>query len=292
MKGEYGANSELIKSITVDDPADLSFFVEVAEKEKEKLDLKGLQTQLSIARGLKKADYTEESWNAFYPVFWEANEVRNNEDATQQEVDEARTKLEQAIAGLEKIAKPEPEPKPEPTPEVKKVSSVALKTTVYTYNGKVKRPTVVAKDDKKKVISSSNYKVKYASGCKNVGKYSVTVTFKNGYKGKYTKTFTIIPKGTQVKSVKAAKKSLKATWARQKTQVSGYQLQYARNKSFKSSVKTSTISNNKTVSKTVTKLTAKKTYYVRVRTYKKVKVNGKTMKLYSGWSTVKKTTVK
>ncbi|WP_243060478.1 hypothetical protein [Dorea sp. AF24-7LB] len=57
-------------------------------------------------------------------------------------------------------------------------------------------------------------------------------------------------------------------------------------------MKTSTISNNKTVSKTVTKLTAKKTYYVRVRTYKNVKVNGKTMKLYSGWSTVKKTTVK
>lgn len=290
VKGEYGANSELIKSITVDDPADLSFFVEVAEKEKEKLDLKGLQTQLSIARGLKKADYTEESWNAFYPVFWEANEVRNNEDATQQQVDEARTKLEQAIAGLEKIAKPEP--KPEPTPEIKKVSSVALKTTVYTYNGKVKSPAVVAKNDKKEIIPLSDYTVKYASGRKNVGKYSVTVTFKNDYKGKYTKTFTIIPKGTQVKSLKAAKKSFKATWARQKTQVSGYQLQYARNKSFKSSVKTSTISNNKTVSKTVTKLTAKKTYYVRVRTYKNVKVNGKTMKLYSGWSTVKKTTVK
>ena len=239
---------------------------------------------------MQEADYTEESWNAFYPVFWEANEVRNSEDATQQQVDEARTKLEQAIAGLEKIAKPEP--KPEPTPEIKKVSSVALKTTVYTYNGKVKRPAVVAKNDKKEIIPLYDYTVKYASGRKNVGKYSVTVTFKNDYKGKYTKTFTIIPKGTQVKSLKAAKKSFKATWARQKTQVSGYQLQYARNKSFKSSVKTSTISNNKTVSKTVTKLTAKKTYYVRVRTYKNVKVNGKTMKLYSGWSTVKKTTVK
>ena len=35
VKGEYGANSELIKSITVDDPADLSFFVEVAEKERK-----------------------------------------------------------------------------------------------------------------------------------------------------------------------------------------------------------------------------------------------------------------
>lgn len=136
--------------------------------------------------------------------------------------------------------------------------------------------------------------LKKMSKLKYLAMESNNITTLNGLEGctSLQETFTIIPKGTQVKSLKAAKKSFKATWARQKTQVSGYQLQYARNKSFKSSVKTSTISNNKTVSKTVTKLTAKKTYYVRVRTYKNVKVNGKTMKLYSGWSTVKKTTVK
>ena len=33
-----------------------------------------------------------------------------------------------------------PKPEPEPQPEVKKVGTVALKTTVYTYNGKVKKP--------------------------------------------------------------------------------------------------------------------------------------------------------
>ena len=53
------------------------------------------------------------------------------------------------------------------------------------------------------------------------------------------------------------------------------------------SVKTSTISKNTTVKKTVKKLKAKKTYYVRVRTYKNVKVGKKTVKLYSGWSKVK-----
>ena len=37
----------------------------------------------------------------------------------------------------------------------------------------------------------------------------------------------------------------------------------------------------------VTKLKAKKKYYVRVRTYKKVKINGKSTKIYSGWSKVK-----
>lgn len=210
----------------------------------------------------------------------EANTVYANEKATQTEVDAQVTKVKAAIAALV-------EKEPEPQPEVKKVGSVALKTTVYTYNGKVKKPAVVAKNDKKKVISASDYTVKYAAGRKNVGKYSVTVTFKNGYKGKYTKTFTIRPKATKMSSVKAAKKAFTAKWAKQSVQTSGYQVQYSTSKNFKKSVKTSTITKNKTVSKTVKKLKAKKTYYVRVRTYKTVKVNGKSVKLYSGWSSAK-----
>ena len=210
----------------------------------------------------------------------EANTVYANEKATQTEVDAQVKSLKAAIEALV-------EKEPEPQPEVKKVGSVALKTTVYTYNGKVKKPAVVAKNDKKKVISASDYTVKYAAGRKNVGKYSVTVTFKNGYKGKYAKTFTILPKATKMSSVKAAKKAFTAKWAKQSVQTTGYQVQYSTSKNFKKSVKTATISKNKTVSKTVKKLKAKKTYYVRVRTYKTVKVNGKSVKLYSGWSSAK-----
>lgn len=216
----------------------------------------------------------------------EANTVYANEKATQTEVDAQVKSLKAAISALVE-KEPQPEPKPEPQPEVKKVGTVALKTTVYTYNGKVKKPAVVAKNDKKKVISASDYTVKYAAGRKNVGKYSVTVTFKNGYKGKYTKTFIILPKGTKMSSVKAAKKAFTAKWAKQSVQTTGYQVQYSTSKNFKKSVKTATISKNKTVSKTVKKLKAKKTYYVRVRTYKTVKVNGKSVKLYSGWSSAK-----
>ena len=216
----------------------------------------------------------------------EANTVYANEKATQPEVDAQVESLKAAIEALVE-KEPQPEPKPEPQPEVKKVGSVALKTTVYTYNGKVKKPAVVAKNDKKKVIPASDYTVKYAAGRKNVGKYSVTITFKNGYKGKYTKTFTILPKGTKMSSVKAAKKAFTAKWAKQSAQTTGYQVQYSTNKNFKKSVKIATISKNKTVSKTVKKLSAKRTYYVRVRTYKTVKVNGKSAKLYSGWSSAK-----
>ena len=37
---------------------------------------------------------------------------------------------------------------------------------------------------------------------------------------------------------------------------------------------------------------AKKKYYVRVRTYKTVKINGKSIRIYSGWSKAKTVTTK
>ena len=66
------------------------------------------------------------------------------------------------------------------------------------------------------------------------------------------------------------------------TQVTGYQIQYSTSKTF-SSAKTAPVSSYKTTSVTLKSLSAKKTYYVRVRTYKTV--NG--TKYYSGWSTYK-----
>lgn len=89
------------------------------------------------------------------------------------------------------------------------------------------------------------------------------------------------PKLSSVKNYKG--KKMKASW-KKASSVSGYQLQYAKNKSFKSakSVKT------KSTSKTVSKLSKKKKYYVRVRSYKVS--GGKTY--YSSWSNVKTVTIK
>ena len=106
------------------------------------------------------------------------------------------------------------------------------------------------------------------------------------------KTFTIKPKGTSVSKVKAAKKGFKVTWKKQATQTTGYEVQYSTASNFKKGNKTVTVSKNKTTSKSVSKLSAKKKYYVRVRTYKTVKVNGKNVKLYSGWSKAKSVTTK
>lgn len=181
----------------------------------------------------------------------------------------------------------------EKTAVIPKISTVKLSKTAYTYNGKVQRPGVVVKDRTGKALKGGvDYNVSYPKGMKNVGKYTVKVTFKENYKGSKSLTYSINPKGTGVSKVTAAKKGFKVTWKKQKTQTTGYQVQYSTDKNFKKNNKTVTISKNSTTSKSVGKLKAKKKYYVRVRTYKTVKFGGKSVKLYSGWSKAKSVTTK
>ena len=95
-------------------------------------------------------------------------------------------------------------------------------------------------------------------------------------------TTTKKPSTVKVEKVTKGTKSFKVTW-KKKTGVSGYQVQYATDKKFKKNKKTVTTAKKNATSKTIKKLKSKKTYYVRVRTYKIV--NGK--KVYSSWSKVK-----
>ena len=174
-----------------------------------------------------------------------------------------------------------------------KIASVKLSATSYTYNGKVKTPSVTVKDSKgKTLVKNTDYTVSYASGRKYVGKYAVKVTFKGKYSGTKTLYFTIKPKATSISSLTAGSKKFTVKWKKQTSQTTGYQVQIATNSKFTKGVKSYTVSKNKTVSKKITKLKGKKKYYVRVRTYKTVKVNGKTVKLYSSWSKAKTVTTK
>lgn len=181
----------------------------------------------------------------------------------------------------------------EKTAVIPKIGTVKLSKTAYTYNGKVQCPDEVVKDRTGKALKGGmDYNVSYSKGMKNVGKYTVKVTFKENYSGSKSMTYSINPKGTSVSKVTVAKKGFKVTWKKQKTQTTGYQVQYSTDKNFKKNNKTVTISKNSTTSKSVGKLKAKKKYYVRVRTYKTVKFGGKSVKLYSGWSKAKSVTTK
>lgn len=157
-----------------------------------------------------------------------------------------------------------------------------LSATAYTYNGKVRKPSVAVKAGEK-TFSASEFAVKYSGGRKNVGKYSVTVTMKGKYTGKKTVTFRINPKGIAVQKLTKGKKMMKVTWKAQKTQVSGYRIQYSTSSKFKKDTHIKTVKSYKTKSLKVKKLKAKKKYYVRIQTYKTV--GG--IRYYSGWSKTK-----
>lgn len=63
---------------------------------------------------------------------------------------------------------------------------------------------------------------------------------------------------------------------------------YSANKNFRKGVKTITVAKSKAITKIISKLSAGKMYYVRVRSYKSVKVSGKAQKLYGAWSGTKR----
>ena len=94
------------------------------------------------------------------------------------------------------------------------------------------------------------------------------------------------PAKTKVQKISTGKKSITAQW-KKVAGVSAYQVQIATNKKFSKNKKTFKVSKKSTKVK-IKKLKAKKVYYLRVRSYKKV--NGK--KVYSKWSTVRKVKTK
>ena len=65
-----------------------------------------------------------------------------------------------------------------------------IETTVYTYDGTAKEPTVAVKDGTKTLTAGTDYTVSYSNNI-NAGTATVTITLKGNYSGKITKTFTI-----------------------------------------------------------------------------------------------------
>ncbi|MBO5994954.1 MAG: fibronectin type III domain-containing protein, partial [Firmicutes bacterium] len=165
---------------------------------------------------------------------------------------------------------------------------LSLSTKTYVYNGKVKNPTLTVKDGSTKLVKGTDYKVTVPKGRKNPGKYTYKVTLMGKYEGSGSISFTINPKATTLKSVKAAKKALTVTWAKQSPQVSGYEILIATNKNFTKGKKTITVSGATNTSKKITGLKAKTKYWVKIRTYK----TSNSKKYYSKWSKAKYATTK
>ena len=95
-------------------------------------------------------------------------------------------------------------------------------------------------------------------------------------------TVTVNPAGTTLMTTKnLSGRKAQITWKKNRY-VTGYEIQYSVNKNFRSGSKKTVAGVSKT-KYTLTKLQKNKTYYVRIRTYKK----SGTKKYYSSWSKVK-----
>ncbi|TDP50806.1 transglutaminase domain-containing protein [Aminicella lysinilytica] len=170
----------------------------------------------------------------------------------------------------------------------KTVKEVSISRTNYTYRGEYCKPNIKVTNSENKAVSSNYYTVTYSNN-KDVGEATVSVTFKGIYanNAKVVKHFSIVPLGTRISKIKATPKKLILNVKAQKTQTSGYQVRYSTNKNMKGA-KTITINNNTKLSVSISKLKAKKTYYLQIRTYKNLSGEN----YYSSWSQTysKKTT--
>ena len=167
--------------------------------------------------------------------------------------------------------------------DFKKATISGISTKAFT--GKSITQNITVKYNGKTLKKGTDYTVSYSSN-KNIGTATVKITGKGSYIGTITKTFKINPAKQEIQKLTAKSKAFFVDWA-QKGSASGYEIQYATNSKFTSAKKV-TITNNKTDKTTISKLSGKKKYYVRVRSYTTVKGT----KYYGAWSASKSVTTK
>ena len=165
----------------------------------------------------------------------------------------------------------------------KKATVSGISTKAFT--GKNITQSITVKYNGKTLKNVTDYTVSYSNN-KNIGTATVKITGKGSYTGTITKTFKINPAKQEIQKLTAKSKAFFVDWA-QKGSATGYEIQYATNSKFTSAKKV-TITNNKTDTKTISKLSGKKKYYVRVRSYTTVKGT----KYYGAWSASKSVTTK
>ena len=166
---------------------------------------------------------------------------------------------------------------------------VSLSENSYTYDGTSKQPSIKVTDTAGNVISSRYYNVTWDADTVSVGDHTIGLSFGWLYSGTVTCGYSIVEKPVEtttlskpkITKAKAKKKAILLKW-KKASQVTGYQIQYSTNKKFSRPV-TLTISKASKTSYTIKKLTAKKKYYVRIRTY--LKKGG--AYYYSSWSAKK-----
>ena len=181
-----------------------------------------------------------------------------------------------------------------PVAPVKKAQTITARSYTKTYGNKAFNLNAKANGGGKLTYRSSNSKVAAVSSSGRVTLKApgrATITISAAATGAYNAAkkniaITVKPKKVIGTKAKTGKRKMTVSWKRDK-KATGYRITYARNKKFTKGKKNVTIGKNKTTKRTIKKL-KKKTYYVKVRAFKKV---GKT-KIYGSYSKARKCRVR
>lgn len=166
--------------------------------------------------------------------------------------------------------------------------TVSNKTKSFSLNAKTNGNGKLSYSSSNKgvVTVNSNGQVRVVN-C-GIAEITIKASATTGYFAATKKiTIQVIPSKPSLRTVKSpAKKIITAKWKKDKT-ITGYQFYMSTNKSFKTGTLAREYKSNKTQFK-IFGWKSKKTYYLKMRSYKKV--GGK--KIYGDWSSVRKVKVK
>lgn len=158
---------------------------------------------------------------------------------------------------------------------------IATSGTRFYYTGRARKPSIKSYFDGA-YISNRNVSIRYSSGSTRPGKYKVYVKGKT-YPGYTSRSYSIVIKPATINSLTALNNGFNVKVNKYPSNyVNGYQVRYSSESNMSSSkIKTIGTRYNK-VSRNITRLRGERTYYVQVRSYKKI---GRS-RYYSSWSKV------
>ena len=169
---------------------------------------------------------------------------------------------------------------------IPQAESLKLSKTSYTYNGKLKKPGITIEDSQGGMLTEGkDYTLVYPNHAKDPGIYKVAACFKGNYSGTIEGSFSIKPKAVAIKKISPKKGAVLVKWKKQKQVLSVYEISYSTSRKFTKKTTRSVISGKgRATSKSVSKLKTGQRYYVRIRAFRTLNVNGKPKRLYSAWS--------
>jgi len=163
------------------------------------------------------------------------------------------------------------------TQDLSKKGSMTFDKESYVFKGKAIKPKVIVYYNGTKIKKDKDYKLTFENN-DAIGNGRVTCTGKGKFTGSFYVDFPIVPQPTKFKKINSVEGGFEASWKAVKD-VDGYEIEYARESSFKDS-EIESVDEEKTVKTQILKLEPKATYFIRVRTY----VVSAGLTFYSAWS--------